>query len=48
MKPNAIMCEGCPHWDDINGCWADCENVCTRGYVDEDGNFDGDAYDEEN
>ena len=18
-------CESCPHWDDINGCWADGE-----------------------
>lgn len=21
FKPNHWDCNGCPHWDDINGCW---------------------------
>lgn len=31
--PNPYTCEGCPDWDDINGCWAgymkyyDCDEL---------------------
>jgi len=28
MKPNFECCQGCPYWDDINGCWAGMEQVC--------------------
>lgn len=30
--PNPYCCEGCPDWDDINGCWAGVEDYrdCPR------------------
>ena len=26
IHPNAMSCEGCPQWDDVNGCWMDRES----------------------
>ena len=28
VRPNHWVCEGCPDWDDINGCWRDFEDWC--------------------
>lgn len=30
IVPNAEWCEGCPDWDDVNGCWRDFEEYCGR------------------
>jgi len=32
MKPNHYDCESCPHWDDINGCWANCKSYCGKEF----------------
>lgn len=45
MKPNAYACEGCPKWDDINGCWGNCKYVCDLGYSNDDGYFDEEEHD---
>jgi hypothetical protein len=31
-RPNSYQCEGCPEWDDLNGCWDGIKNVdrCLR------------------
>lgn len=28
IYPNDYDCEGCPDWDDVNGCWANCSEWC--------------------
>ena len=38
-------CEGCPYWDDVNGCWQDLEPF-TCPFTDEDGYFNENKYDE--
>lgn len=42
VSPNFEMCQECPQWDDINGCWSNCIDVCCEGRLDEDGNYDDD------
>lgn len=27
LRPDHWKCEGCPQWDDINGCWANCVSI---------------------
>lgn len=44
--PSSSSCEGCPQWDDINGCWNGKTDVTECNYIGEDCSFDGDAYDE--
>lgn len=34
VGPNSWDCEGCPSWDDVNGCWENREEYC--GWSDED------------
>ena len=47
MKPNPQNCEGCPSWDDINGCWKDIIDIWDCVFInEEDCMFDGDLYDE--
>lgn len=43
MRPESWTCEGCPQWDDVNGCWDNCRSImqCKRmgeepHYVDPD------------
>ena len=36
IKPNFESCQSCPQWDDVNGCWSDCKEVCCEGRLDED------------
>ena len=28
VRPNSYVCEGCFEWDDVNGCWANCDEYC--------------------
>lgn len=30
--PNGYDCSDCPHWDDINGCWANETNCLACDY----------------
>lgn len=46
-KPNSAQCEGCPDWDDVNGCWANVEDVDCCEYINEEGNYDGFDEDED-
>ena len=49
IRPNSNQCEGCPDWDDVNGCWNNvrdvdnCLKIGESGYY---GDFD-DCVDEE-
>ena len=31
-KPNGYVCNQCPDWDDVNGCWQDCKEFCGREF----------------
>ena len=28
VRPNGYVCEGCPSWDDVNGCWEGHDEYC--------------------
>ncbi len=50
ISPNSTQCEGCPSWDDVNGCWADVDDVDSCDKLNEDGYYpftDEDEEDEE-
>ncbi len=36
-RPNESQCEGCPDWDDVNGCWANIVDVDCCERLGEDG-----------
>ena len=37
MRPCFEECQECRYWDDVNGCWANCEQIgdsnCTGDYI---------------
>jgi hypothetical protein len=47
-RPNSYQCEGCPDWDDVNGCWADVEDVDSCDKINDEGYYSiGEDEDEE-
>ena len=46
IKPSHWTCESCSHWDDVNGCWADCDDFGSSDYCDD--NVDGEGDEDEN
>lgn len=40
MGPSCWNCEGCPSWDDINGCWRSHSSIALCGELGEDGLYD--------
>lgn len=47
-SPNSSQCEGCPDWDDVNGCWANVKNVDDCLKIGESGYYGQfDDYDED-
>jgi len=36
VRPNSWDCEGCPSWDDVNGCWENRTEYCGWGEEDEE------------
>jgi len=48
IKPNGYDCSSCPHWDDVNGCWADVDDILGCPGRDLEGNIiEEDDYEEE-
>jgi hypothetical protein len=45
IKPSHWTCESCPHWDDINGCWADCNDFGSSDYCEDNVDGEGDEDD---
>jgi hypothetical protein len=47
VKPSFEICQGCPHWDDVNGCWKNITDVGDCVYIDkEEIFFSDDLYEE--
>jgi hypothetical protein len=38
-RPNSSQCEGCPEWDDVNGCWDNVKDVDDCPLIGEDGYY---------
>jgi hypothetical protein len=45
-RPNSFSCEGCPEWDDVNGCWSDQVDIRECRFMDETLTYNDDLYDE--
>ncbi len=43
IRPNHYACEGCSAWDEVNGCWNDCEEYCGENCI--SGSEDGPTVD---
>lgn len=40
--PNEWDCEGCEHWDSVNGCWRDYKEFCGYNVFEPQGEEDSD------
>lgn len=38
-RPDHWKCEGCPDWDDINGCWRSYRSIMLCSEMDEEGQY---------
>jgi len=46
--PNSFVCQGCPEWDDVNGCWELIDDWRYCGFINEFGVYDeGAPYEDE-
>lgn len=46
-SPNPDCCEGCPSWDDINGCWQNVRKYWDCDRIGEDGTYFSGQFEDE-